>query len=74
MLSSVFWQGAPDLFVWVKSSHSASGNDSCVEVRLSSGFVSIRDSKNADGPLFDVSSRAWKAFLGSVPHGPDPAQ
>jgi hypothetical protein len=62
------------LFVWAKSSHSGATGDSCVEVRLSSGVVSIRDSKNADGPLFDVSSRAWKAFLGSVSHGPDPAQ
>lgn len=62
------------MFVWVKSSHSAAGNDSCVEVRLNSGFVSIRDSKNTDGPLFDVSSRAWKAFLGSVSDRPDPAQ
>ncbi|MFD4641291.1 DUF397 domain-containing protein [Lentzea sp. NPDC058436] len=43
-------------------------------MRLSSGVVSIRDSKNAEGPLFDVSSHAWRAFLSSVSHGPDPAQ
>ncbi|MDX8049311.1 DUF397 domain-containing protein [Lentzea sp. BCCO 10_0798] len=41
---------------------------------LTSAFVSVRDSKNPDGPRFEVSPKAWLAFLGSVSHGPDPAQ
>ncbi|WP_439664587.1 DUF397 domain-containing protein [Lentzea sp. HUAS TT2] len=45
-----------------------------MEVRLSTTEVDVRDSKNAEGPRFAVSASAWRAFLGSVPHGPDPAQ
>ncbi|MEV6240346.1 DUF397 domain-containing protein [Lentzea sp. NPDC051838] len=52
--------------MWAKSSHSSATSDSCVEVRLGSGIVSVRDSKNADGPLFDVSSGAWRAFVSTV--------
>ena len=59
--------------VWVKSSHSASDSGACVEVRFSDVIVGVRDSKNPDGPRFDVSPSAWLAFLGSVADGPDPA-
>ncbi|MET9226807.1 DUF397 domain-containing protein [Lentzea sp. NPDC003310] len=37
-------------------------------------LVSVRDSKNPDGPRFSFSPSAWTAFLGSVPHRPDSAQ
>ncbi|MDX3657665.1 DUF397 domain-containing protein [Streptomyces sp. ID05-26A] len=37
-------------------------------------LVSVRDSKNPDGPQFGCSPGAWRAFLGSVSDGPDPAQ
>ncbi|MFJ5987915.1 DUF397 domain-containing protein [Lentzea sp. NPDC092896] len=45
-----------------------------MEVRLSNTEVDVRDSKNVTGPRFAVSADAWLAFLGSIPHGPDPAQ
>lgn len=54
--------------VWIKSSHSASESGACVEVRFGDVLVGVRDSKNPDGPLFDVSPTAWHAFLSTVTH------
>jgi hypothetical protein len=56
------------LTVWIKSSHSASESGACVEVRFSDVIVGVRDSKNPDGPRFDVSPGAWHAFLNTVTH------
>lgn len=53
---------------WIKSSHSSGDGGACVEMLLTSALVSIRDSKNPDGPLFDVSPTAWHAFLRTVTH------
>ncbi|MDX8029839.1 DUF397 domain-containing protein [Lentzea sp. BCCO 10_0856] len=53
---------------WCKSSHSSTGGDACVEVRYSNVIVGVRDSKNPDGPRFDVSPTAWQAFLNTVTH------
>ncbi|MEU9333269.1 DUF397 domain-containing protein [Streptomyces sp. NPDC048290] len=47
---------------WLKSSHS-NGNGNCVEVRFTSVTVAMRDSKQADGPIFTLSP---KAFAGLV--------
>ncbi|WP_245816334.1 DUF397 domain-containing protein [Lentzea albidocapillata] len=41
---------------------------------ITSTLVSVRDSKNPRSAQFDCTPKAWRAFLGSVPHGPDPAQ
>ena len=59
---------------WIKSSHSASDSSACVEVLITDILVSVRDSKNPGGGQFGFAPDAWRAFLGSVSHGPDPAQ
>ncbi|MEU7382348.1 DUF397 domain-containing protein [Streptomyces sp. NPDC088337] len=51
---------------WFKSSYSGSEGDSCVEVALALGAVHVRDSKQIDGPRFEVASPAWAEFLGFV--------
>nr|WP_082115269.1 DUF397 domain-containing protein [Lentzea aerocolonigenes] len=51
--------------VWIKSSYSSGDSGSCVEVRFHD-VVGIRDSKNPDGPRFDVSRGAWLTFLSTV--------
>jgi hypothetical protein len=54
---------------WVKSSLSYSNGD-CVEVAgLSSDVVSVRDSKDAKGPILRFTSVEWDAFLGGVRQG-----
>jgi uncharacterized protein DUF397 len=50
---------------WFKSSYSNGGGDQCVEVRITSDSVGVRDSK-ATAADFSVDSRAWAAFLSQV--------
>jgi hypothetical protein len=52
---------------WFKSSHSGSGNDTCVEVRLTGDAVGLRDSKNPDGGALRVDPAAWASFIALVP-------
>jgi uncharacterized protein DUF397 len=48
---------------WRKSSYS-SQDGNCVEVAINqSGAITVRDSKNPDGPKLLVSPAAWRAFV-----------
>lgn len=49
---------------WHKSSLSGSGD--CVEVRMESGTILVRDTKDREGPVLRFSSSEWGAFLGGV--------
>lgn len=57
---------------WFKSSYSANGGN-CVEVAVnlvaSQGIVPVRDSKNVDGPVLDVRTAAFSAFVAGVQAG-----
>ncbi|MDT9690309.1 DUF397 domain-containing protein [Streptomyces sp. P9(2023)] len=57
---------------WYKSSYSSSGGE-CVEVAAnlaaSRGIVPVRDSKNAEGPVLDLSVAAFSSFVASVKGG-----
>ena len=46
---------------WRKSAYSFS-NGNCVEVGTGRGLVAVRDSRDPDGPVIDVSPRAWIEF------------
>lgn len=48
---------------WRKSSFSESGGSGCVEVAFAVTGVSIRDSKNATGPILDVPEPSWRHLL-----------
>jgi uncharacterized protein DUF397 len=52
---------------WSKSSYS-SGASACVEVAPAPDRVLVRDSKNPDGPVLDLPTPAWRAFLSTVTH------
>jgi len=53
--------------VWQKSSYSGGNGGQCVEVaRNLPGIVAVRDSKDPDGPVIDVSPRAWIEFTEHV--------
>ena len=47
---------------WRKSSYSES-NGHCLEARLTDGYVSVRDSKAADGLVLRFEPEAWTAFV-----------
>jgi Domain of unknown function (DUF397) len=50
---------------WRKSTYSRSmGN--CVEVGTGQALVAVRDSKDPDGPVIDMSPRAWIEFTERV--------
>ena len=46
---------------WRESTYSFS-NGNCVEVGTGRGLVAVRDSIDPDGPVIDVSPRAWIEF------------
>jgi hypothetical protein len=50
---------------WRKSTYSLS-NGNCVEVGAGQGTVAVRDSRDPDGPLIDVSPQAWITFTASI--------
>ncbi|MFI1965698.1 DUF397 domain-containing protein [Streptomyces pathocidini] len=54
---------------WTKSSYSAVNGD-CVEVRAQGArTVSVRDSKDPQGPVLDFSPQTWTAFVQGVTQG-----
>ncbi|GAB2687204.1 hypothetical protein GCM10027271_57680 [Saccharopolyspora gloriosae] len=54
---------------WFKSSRSAAASDNCVEVRISSHRVGVRDSKERSGPAFAFRLPVWSAFLSEAKAG-----
>ncbi|MGI5505855.1 DUF397 domain-containing protein [Lentzea sp. CA-135723] len=52
---------------WIRSSYSASSNDSCVELAAGQdNFVLVRDTKDRSGPRLGFSASAWAVFVQSV--------
>ncbi|MFY1698584.1 DUF397 domain-containing protein [Solwaraspora sp. WMMA2101] len=52
---------------WRKSSRSANGGNSCVEVADNlSGRVLVRDTKDRDGGTLTFGPAAWSAFVEST--------
>ena len=52
---------------WHKSTYSrALGN--CVEVGTGHALVAVRDSRDPDGPVIDVSPGAWTEFTKDLKH------
>jgi hypothetical protein len=49
---------------WLKG--SASGDDECVQVMCTPSCVWVRDSKDPQGPVLELTGRAWMAFLDGV--------
>lgn len=52
---------------WRKSSYSANGGGSCVEVGNNSSTILLRDTKDRGaGPVLRVSAQTWRAFTASL--------
>ncbi|MEV6313731.1 DUF397 domain-containing protein [Streptomyces sp. NPDC051776] len=58
----------PSLTEWTKSSYSAVNGD-CVEVKETSRAVSVRDSKDPQGPVLDFAPEMWTDFILEVGRG-----
>jgi hypothetical protein len=54
---------------WRKSSHSATGNDTCVELADLGQTVGIRDSKNPDAPALTITRNALASLLTDIKNG-----
>jgi hypothetical protein len=54
--------------IWRKSTRS-SNNGSCVEVRLVSTAVQVRDTKDRTGPVLSFPADAWHGFIAAVHEG-----
>lgn len=50
-------------YAWRKSSHSGGEGGDCVEVAPHPHAIHVRDSKNPEGPNFEVKPSAWTAFI-----------
>ncbi|MBA9002521.1 DUF397 domain-containing protein [Thermomonospora cellulosilytica] len=48
---------------WRKSSHSATGNEACVELADLGRVVGVRDSKDPEGPVLSVTRDGLAALL-----------
>jgi hypothetical protein len=54
---------------WRKSTHSATGNDTCIEVAGLPGTVAVRDSTDPNGPMLTFTPPEWKAFTQRLASG-----
>lgn len=59
----------PDDAAWFKSSHSGSGDDSCVEVAMLPGAVGVRDSVDPTGPKLAFAPAAWRELTNRIKDG-----
>jgi hypothetical protein len=50
---------------WRRSTRSYS-NGNCVEMRLISGIVEVRDSKDRRGPILRFTLPAWDTFIDNI--------
>jgi hypothetical protein len=51
---------------WFKSSFSGPTMNNCVEVALSPEEITVRDSKDRQGPVLVFTPAEWRAFLAGV--------
>ncbi|MER5886359.1 DUF397 domain-containing protein [Streptomyces sp. NPDC001941] len=56
----------PGARTWFKSSHSAGGENDCVEVARGRASVSVRDSWHRRGPVLVFPADAWRGFLAGL--------
>ena len=61
---------SPTRALWRKSSYSSPTSNDCVEIAVNlPSIVSIRDSKDPDGPKLTFTCQDWTAFLRRVKTG-----
>ncbi|RCG27373.1 DUF397 domain-containing protein [Sphaerisporangium album] len=63
----------PPRDTWFKSSYSGE-NGGCVEVRLATSGVAVRDSKKRGGPHVAYPRQEWRVFTHAIKDGALPAR
>lgn len=58
----------PSDLEWRKAKRSV-GNGACVEVAAGLGHISIRDSKDPEGPVLSYSTETFRSFLYAAKSG-----
>jgi hypothetical protein len=51
---------------WFKSTFTNPNSENCVEVRITSEAVGVRDSKDRSGPAFTFTTTSWRTFVAKV--------
>ncbi|MFI8461176.1 DUF397 domain-containing protein [Kitasatospora sp. NPDC085464] len=51
---------------WFTSSYCDDKEFACVEIRRAPGTVTVRDSKDPDGPVLTFPGESWAGFLGML--------
>ena len=51
---------------WRKATYSSSNGGNCIEVAAAGRTVTVRDSKDPDGPRLAFGMQAWQAFAARV--------
>ena len=54
---------------WRKSSYSGSNGGECIEVGSHDDRVLVRDTKDREGPMLQVSPATWRRFADRVKSG-----
>ncbi|WP_344530306.1 DUF397 domain-containing protein [Streptomyces albiaxialis] len=52
--------------IWIKSSYSNDGPNSCVEVRNADGRILVRDSTCPEGDVLAFTAAQWSSFLATT--------
>lgn len=55
--------------VFEKSSYSTGGEGNCVEIAFRGGKVYVRDSKDPDGGMIEMSAAGYRTLLAGVRNG-----
>jgi hypothetical protein len=54
---------------WRKSSESGNSGGDCVEVSLGGEGVSVRNSRDPNGPILSFTPSEWQAFIAGARNG-----
>ena len=54
---------------WFKSSRSGSGNEFCIEVRITASVTGVRDTKNRTGGSLSLRTADWGTFVAGAKDG-----
>jgi hypothetical protein len=57
----------PERGCWQASSFSTTGD--CVEIAELGDMVGVRDSKDPDGPVIELTRSEWRTFIEAVKRG-----
>ena len=60
---------SPASMHWRKSSRSDSSGGNCIEIADMSTIITVRDSKNVDGPVLAFGRSAFRTFVGEIRAG-----